>query len=77
MVLDGIDPVKIAAGFGVEGLQVQEESRLDEALQQGLQIVEDEQRPFLLDVRLPLGVPEGGQVARPFRLGHVGTGARG
>ena len=77
VVLDGIDPVKIAAGFGVEGLQVQEESRLDDALEQGLQIVEKEQRPFLLDVRLPVGVPDGGQAAPPFRLGQAAPGTGG
>ena len=49
--------VQIAAGFGVEGQRVQEESRLDAALAHGLQVVEQEQRPFLLDVRLPMGVP--------------------
>jgi thiamine pyrophosphate-dependent acetolactate synthase large subunit-like protein len=68
VVLDGIDPVQIAAAYGVEGLRVQEESRLEEALTQGLRVVEREQRPFLLDVRLPLGVPQGGRAAQPFRL---------
>ena len=75
VVLDGIDPVQIAAGFGVEGRKVQEEARLDEALIEGLKIVETEQRPFLLDIRLPTGVPQGGQAAKPFRLGQVATGA--
>jgi thiamine pyrophosphate-dependent acetolactate synthase large subunit-like protein len=68
VVLDGIDPVQIAAAFGVEGLHVQDESRLEEALRHGLQVVEREQRPFLLDVRLPLGLPHGGRAAAPFRL---------
>lgn len=72
--LDGIDPVKIAAGFGVEGMQVQEESRLDAALDHGLKVVEAEHRPFLLDVRLPTGVPHGGHAAAPFRLAQVVTG---
>jgi len=68
VVLDGIDPVQIAAGFGVEGMRVQDESRVEVAIERGLQIVEEEQRPFLLDVHLPLGLPAGGQAAAPFRL---------
>ena len=74
VVLDGIDPVKIAAGFGVEGVQVQEEAGLDAALAHGLKVVEAEQRPFLLDVRLPTGVPQDGRAAQPFRLAQVETG---
>lgn len=68
VVLDGIDPVQIAAGFGVEGMRVQDECRVEDAIEHGLQIVEEEQRPYLLDVRLPLGLPAGGQAAPPFRL---------
>ena len=77
VVLDGIDPVQIAAGFGVEGMRVQDESRVEEAIEYGLQVVEDEQRPFLLDVHLPLGLPAGGQAAAPFRLASstAGVGA--
>lgn len=75
VVLDGIDPVKIAAGFGVEGLCVQEEFELDDALGRGLEIVAEEQRPFLLDVRLPTGVPGNGQSAEPFQLSQVHAGA--
>ena len=75
VVLDGIDPVQIAAGFGVEGQCVQEESRLEAALDHGLQVVEQEQRPFLLDVRLPTGLPLHGRPAVPFRLAQVATGA--
>lgn len=78
VVLDGIDPVQIAAGFGVEGMRVQDESCLEDAIEHGLQVVEEEQRPFLLDVHLPLGLPAGGQAAAPFRLASstagVGTG---
>jgi benzoylformate decarboxylase len=68
VVLDRIDPVKLAEGFGVEGMAVQEESQLDEAIKRGLEIVEGEHRPFLLDVHLPLGLPAGGHAATPFRL---------
>ena len=47
---------------------MQDESRVEEAIERGLQVVEDEQRPFLLDVHLPLGLPAGGRAAEPFRL---------
>ena len=75
VVLDGIDPLQIAAGFGVEGMRVQDESCVEEAIEHGLQVVEEEQRPFLLDVHLPLGLPAGGQAAAPFRLASVEAGA--
>ena len=66
--LEGIDPVKIADGFGMDGACVSEESKLEEALDRGLKAVTEEQRPFLLDVRLPLGLPDGGRGAAPFQL---------
>lgn len=75
VVLDGVDLVQIAAGFGLDGMRVQDESSLEEAIEHGLQVVEDEQRPFLLDVRLPLGVPEGGQAAAQFQLAVSTAGA--
>ena len=68
VVLDGVDLVQIAAGFGLEGMRVQDESGLESAIEHGLQVVEDEQRPYLLDVRLPLGLPAGGQAAAQFQL---------
>lgn len=68
VVLDRTDAVKIAEGFGVEGMHVQEESRLTEAIDRGLKVVEGEGRPFLLNVHLPLGLPKGGRAAAPFRL---------
>ena len=68
VVLDGIDPVKIAEGFGIDGERVEDEALLSDALDGGLRVVGDERRPYLLDVRLPLGVPEGGRAAAPFHL---------
>lgn len=68
VVLNNIDPVKIAEGFCVEAIHVQDEARLEEAFAYGLNIVEDEQRPFLLNVQLPLGLPEGGRAAVPYRF---------
>ena len=75
VVLDGIDLVQIAGGFGLEGIRVEDESGLDDAIEHGLQVVEDEQRPFLLDVRLPLGLPAGGQAAAQFQLAASAAGA--
>ena len=71
VVLDGIDPVKIADGFGVEGMHVDEESDLEGAIARGLDVVEGEERPFLLDVKLPLGLPGGGRAATPFQLTEI------
>ena len=68
VVLNGIDPVKIADGFGVEGMHVQDESGVEDAIAHGLKVVEGEKRPFLLNVHLPLGLPEGGSAAEQFRL---------
>ena len=68
VVLDGIDPVRIADGFGVDGMRVDNESRLNEAIAHGLRAVQEEHRPYLLDVRLPVGLPAGGRAAKPFRL---------
>lgn len=66
--LDGIDPVSIATGFGVEAVRVDAESRIGDAIDRGLNIVETENRPYLLDVRLPIGLPEGGRAAAPFKM---------
>ncbi|MEM7028889.1 MAG: thiamine pyrophosphate-dependent enzyme [Chloroflexota bacterium] len=71
VVLAGPDPVKIAAGFGIDGIVVTDEASLDEAMAHGLSIVEKERRPYLLDVRLPLGVPEGGRAAKQFCLSET------
>ena len=74
VVLGGIDPAKIAEGFGVEAITVSDESRLSEAIENGLSVIENEERPFLLNVRLPLGLPPGGRAAAQFRLS--GTAAK-
>ena len=60
--------MKIADAFGVEGMRVDDESRLEDAVAHGLRVNETQARPFLLDVRLPLGLPEGGRAASQFRL---------
>ena len=67
VVLGDVDLVKVAEGFGVEGIEVREEDGLTEAIVEGLELVEREQRPLLLNVHLPLGLPAGGRAASPFR----------
>ena len=72
VVLDGIDPVKIAEGYGVEAMHVRDESTVAEAITHGLEVVEKEKRPFLLNVDVPTGLPRGGRAAVPFRLVDMG-----
>ena len=68
VVLDNIDPVKLAEGFGVEGMDATDESKIAGAIEHGLKTVEEEKRPFLLNVHLPLGLPEGGRPEAPYNL---------
>ena len=49
VVLNNIDPVKLAEGFGVEGMHHTEESNIAEAIEHGLKTVEEEKRPFLIE----------------------------
>ena len=68
VVLDNIDPVKLAEGFGVEAMDATDEASIDDAIAHGLRAVETEKRPFLLNVHLPLGLPEGGRPGRIYSL---------
>ncbi len=68
VVLDNIDPVKLAESFGVEGMNADDESTIADAIEHGLKTVEAEKRPFLLNVSLPLGLPEGGRPGAPYSL---------
>ena len=68
VVLDNIDPVKLAEGFGVEAMDATDEATIAEAIEHGLRIVERENRPFLLNVHLPLGLPEGGRPGQIYSL---------
>ena len=73
VVLDNIDPVKLAEGFGVEAMDATDEATISEAIEHGLGIVERENRPFLLNVHLPLGLPEGGRPGDIYSLsGELG-----
>ena len=77
VVLDRIDLVKVAEGYGVEGREVREEADLQEALDHGLDTVEREGRPLMLNVHLPSALPKGGRQAPPFRFaGNDGAGLR-
>ena len=68
VVLDNIDPVKLAEGFGVEAMDVTDEATVSDAIEQGLKTVADEGRPFLLNVHMPLGLPEGGRPGSIYSL---------
>lgn len=73
VVLDGTDIVKLSESFGVEGIKVESEDSVAGAVEHGLDTVEREGRPLLLDVRMPLGVPEGGRAAKQFQLAGAGV----
>ena len=66
--LEGIEPVQIANAFGMDGETVNDETKVLDAIRRGLSVVNTEGRPYLLDVRLPSGLPEGGVAANPFRM---------
>ncbi len=68
VVLDNIDPVKLAEGFGVEAMDVTDEGTVSDAIEQGLKTVAEEGRPFLLNVHMPLGLPEGGRPGSIYSL---------
>ena len=68
VVLDNIDPVKLAEGFGVEAMDATDEANIGDAIEHGLGVVEREKRPFLLNVRMPLGLPEGGRPGEIYSL---------
>ena len=68
VVLDSINPVKVARGLAWRVCTLRMSLVLPEAIDRGLDVVEGEHRPFLLDVQLPLGLPKGGRAAAPFRL---------
>jgi benzoylformate decarboxylase len=73
VVLDGIDIVQLADSFGVEGRHVDDESTIDAAISEGLDTVEREGRPMVLDVKLPLGLPAGAKAAKPIKFSEMNT----
>ncbi len=68
VALQGMDPAAIANAFGVEGRRVTDEASVEAVISESLDTVEKEGRPMLLDVRMPLGLPEGASVAPQFRM---------
>ena len=69
VALEGIDIVKLSESFGVEGRDVTDEATVEAAIAEGLETVERERRPMLLNVHLPQGLPAGGRAVPPFKLG--------
>jgi len=68
VVLDGVDPLKVADAFGVEGSRVTDEPKVGPEIKRGLDLVDREARPYVLDVRLPSGLPEKGVASKQFKL---------
>ena len=52
----------------MEGERVDSEDILDERIDAALRVVQSEQRPYLLDVRLPIGLPDGGIPNVQFKM---------
>ena len=69
VALENIDIVKLSESFGVEGRDVTDEANVEAAIAEGLNTVERERRPMLLNVHLPQGLPAGGRAVPPFELG--------
>lgn len=69
VALTGMDPTKIAEGFGMEATDLTDESKITETIARGLRTVEDERRPFLINAHMPMGLPTGGRPARQFVFG--------
>ena len=70
VALTGMDPTKIAEGFGMEATDLTDESQISETIARGLRVVEDERRPFLINAQMPMGLPPGGRPARQFAFGE-------
>jgi len=68
IVLDKINPAIIAKGFGLESETISDESLLPNAIQRGLEFTKNNNQPYLLNVVLPVGLPDGGKAAKPFKL---------
>ena len=71
VALENIDPVKISEGFGVEARNVNDEAEVATAIAEGLDLVERERRPLLLNVHVPQGLPPGGHAVQPYRVGDA------
>ena len=72
VALQGMDPAEIANAFGVEGRRVTDEASVEDTISESLDTVAREGRPMLLDVRMPMGIPEGGTVAPQYKMAGRG-----
>lgn len=70
VALTGMNPTKIAEGFGMEAVDLTDESKINETIARGLRTVEGERRPFLINAHMPMGLPAGGRPARQFAFGE-------
>jgi hypothetical protein len=52
----------------MDGVTADDESKAAEAIARGLDIVMNEKRPYIIDVKLPLGLPEGGTPAEVWKF---------
>ena len=52
----------------MEGMHVGDEYRVSDAIEHGLKLVDCEKGPFLLNVDLPQGLPEGGRSGALYNL---------
>ena len=64
----GTGPAKIAEGFGVEASNVTNETTVAESIATGMDIVQRENRPYLLNVHLPMGLPQGGRPGSRYNM---------
>ena len=56
VALTGMDPTRIAEGFGMEAVDLTDESKANDTIAEGLRIVENERRPFLINAHMPMGL---------------------
>ena len=68
VVLDDINPLKIANSYGIDGERLDNEDKVKETIKRALDIVQNENRPYLLDVRMPLGLPSKGKAMKQFLM---------
>jgi len=68
VVLDDINPLKIANSYGIDGERLNNEDKVKETIKRALDIVQNENRPYLLDVRMPLGLPSKGKAMKQFLM---------
>ena len=52
----------------MDGESIDDEDKVQEAVERGLKIVTEENRPYLLEFKLPIGLPEGGIADKQYRM---------